>query len=1199
MNPCRILIVEDEAIVAMDIQDRLAAMGYELAGRAASGEQALTLVEQQHPELVLMDIRLQGAMDGIAAAEEIRRRFHMPVIFLTAYSEDATLARAKLAEPFGYILKPFNDRELKSTIEIALYKHRTEEQIRRMNRLYDVLSQVNQAVVRIPSREELLPTVCRIVVERGAIDLAWVGWLDPATSRIHPVAHFGDRSEILGGADFYADDRPEGQGSPGRAIREGKPFVCNECISGVCLYPPDQAPARFGFQSCASFPLRFQGQVCGALILCVAEPGFFQEREIELLQEVAMDISFALDKIEGDAQRKRLSEQFQQQSTFLRTLLDAMPYPVFYEDAELRFLGCNTAFEQFLGVKRDQLIGKTVYDIWPRDLADIYHRADQELLEDTPSQIQIYEGNIQVAEGVRCDVRVHKATFRNSDGSVGGIIGAMEDVTERKLSEVALRLSEARFSTVFHASPVSIAVARLKDSQLIDVNDAWLNVTGFTREQAIGHTSTELNLLVNPGDRDRLIGILHEQNTVHDHELRLRHKSGSISDMLMSAELIELAGEKCVLSLAQDITRLKRSEEELRESEARFRTLVEGAPEAIFVQSGGRFVYLNPAMVSLLGASKPEELLDKEFMTQLAPEYHESVRDRIRLQCETGMPVSLMEQEYLRLDGSRVPVETTAVSIRFQGSDAHLVFIRDITERKRSKEVLREREEIYRAIVDQAAEGIVLIDCETLRFVEFNDAACHGLGYSREEFAHLTLFDVQGILTRKEVAERVRALMKAGHAHFENQHRRKDGTFRDVLVSNRVISLRGREYLVGIWQDITERKHSEAEQARAEAQLMQAQKMEALGTLAGGIAHDFNNILGIIVGYSEMAQADADDPTRVREDLYEVLKGADRAKDLVQQILAFSRRGEQEKRPVQVGLIVKEVLKMLRASLPSTIEIKQNVASKAAVMADPTQIHQVLMNLCTNGAHAMRGDVGVLQVTLTDVRLGLESIPSHSELQHGPHVKLTVKDTGHGIDPSILDRIFDPFFTTKEHGAGTGLGLSVVHGIVKSHGGTIVVESLPGEGTTFHVFFPAIEATAELPAVAAVPLPRGRERILVVDDEPALVKATKQMLERLGYQVEFRTNGVDALEAIRHQSKEKPFDLVITDMTMPHLTGADLAKELFKLQPHLAILLCTGFSEKMDAEKAKSLGIQGFLMKPVVLKELAVMVRKVLDERRE
>ena len=316
MNPCHILVVEDEAVVAMDIEDRLTSMGYRLGGVATSGEQALALAEAKHPDLVLMDIRLQGAMDGIVAAEEMRRRFHVPVIFLTAYSEEATLERAKLAEPYGYVLKPFDDRELKSAIEIALYKHRAEEEIRRLNRLYDVLSQVNQSVVRIETREELLANVC-LWQWSGAIDLASIGWLDDDTSRINPVAYFGKQSQILIETDFFADDRPEGQGTPGKAIREGEPFVCNECSQDVCLYPVAKQPALYGFQSCGSFPLLFQGQVCGALNLCIVEPGFFREREIGLLTEVAMDISFALNKIEGNARREQAEAGILRQNAVL------------------------------------------------------------------------------------------------------------------------------------------------------------------------------------------------------------------------------------------------------------------------------------------------------------------------------------------------------------------------------------------------------------------------------------------------------------------------------------------------------------------------------------------------------------------------------------------------------------------------------------------------------------------------------------------------------------------------------------------------------------------------------------------------------------------------------------------------------------------------------------------------------------------
>ncbi|OPY67492.1 MAG: Blue-light-activated protein [Syntrophorhabdaceae bacterium PtaU1.Bin034] len=482
MSPNRILIVEDEGIVAIDIESRLAAMGYVAVGHAGNGDEALELTARLRPDLVLMDIRLQGNMDGIEAADEIRRRFHVPVIFLTAYSERATVERAKLAEPFGFILKPFQDRELQSAIEIAIYKHKAEKEIRRMNRLYDVLSQVNQTVVRIRSREELLPTICRLMVERGSVDLAWIGWLDPHTGRISPAAHFGNLGEMLRDTDFSTDDGPEGQGNPAKVVREGEPFVCNECGINGCPYPPAKTPGRFGFQSCSSFPLRFQGVVCGALSLCVAEPGFFREKEMTLLKEVALDISFALDKIESDNQSERLNEELQRRSRFLQTLMDAMPYPVFYKDAQLRYLGCNTAFEKFIGITRDNLMGKTVFEMWPPDLADVHDRADRDMLANTDSKTQIYEGIMQAGNGIRYDMVFHKALFESVDGAMGGgIIGAMVDITERKRTEESLRLNESRLEALLKLN--QMAGASLHD------------ITEFALEEGIRLTGSTIGYL--------------------------------------------------------------------------------------------------------------------------------------------------------------------------------------------------------------------------------------------------------------------------------------------------------------------------------------------------------------------------------------------------------------------------------------------------------------------------------------------------------------------------------------------------------------------------------------------------------------------------------------------------------------------------------------------------------------------------------
>ncbi len=397
--------------------------------------------------------------------------------------------------------------------------------------------------------------------------------------------------------------------------------------------------------------------------------------------------------------------------------------------------------------------------------------------------------------------------------------------------------------------------------------------------------------------------------------------------------------------------------------------------------------------------------------------------------------------------------------------------------------------------------------------------------------------------------------------------------------------------------EMAERKRAEVERIHAEAELRQAQKMKALGTLAGGIAHDFNNILGIIVGYTEMARWHAGDSNAVQSELQEVLKATNRAKELVKQILAFSRQGDQGRTPVEIGLVVKEVSKMLRASLPSTIDIKTDVDSRAAVLADASQLHQVLMNLCTNAAQAMSDGGGVLEVSLTDVMLEPESVRSSQGLTPGPHVKLTVKDTGHGIPPTVMDRIFEPFFSTREVGAGTGLGLAVVDGIVKSHSGAIEVVSCPGGGTTFQVFLPAIESIAETQVLETAALPRGCERILIVDDEPALALVVKQILQRLGYEADYRTDPVEALEFFRLSLMEKPFEAVVTDMTMPHCTGMELSRELLRLQPSLPIVLCSGFSDKVDAEKARTLGIRWFLSKPVVASELAGAIRKVLDGR--
>ena len=384
--------------------------------------------------------------------------------------------------------------------------------------------------------------------------------------------------------------------------------------------------------------------------------------------------------------------------------------------------------------------------------------------------------------------------------------------------------------------------------------------------------------------------------------------------------------------------------------------------------------------------------------------------------------------------------------------------------------------------------------------------------------------------------------------------------------------------------------------AKYERQLQQVLKIQAIGTLAGGIAHDFNNILFPIVGYTELTMDEVSEDSLAHKNLEEILKAANRAKDLVKQILTFSRQSDQERKPTKVQNIVEEALKLLRASIPASIEIVHKIQDDCApVMGDATQIHQVIMNLCTNAYQAMQDKGGKLEVILNEVDVGYEETIDRIGMQPGKHLQLLVKDEGCGMDAAVMDRIFEPYYTTKEQGKGTGLGLSVIHGIVKNHRGDITVKSTPGKGTIFQVYLPLIEDLdmgADLESTDGAT--QGEERILLVDDEEQIVAMERQMLENLGYRVTARTDSQEALKVFAEQPHN--FDLVITDMTMPHMSGDQLAQKMLDIEPNIPVILCTGFNEVITEDKALAIGIQKFVMKPIVKNDLATTIRTVLDQ---
>ena len=509
---------------------------------------------------------------------------------------------------------------------------------------------------------------------------------------------------------------------------------------------------------------------------------------------------------------------------------------------------------------------------------------------------------------------------------------------------------------------------------------------------------------------------------------------------------------------------------------------------------------------------------------------------------------------------------------------------------ERAGEKIKSSERKYRNLFDTSRDGIAFLSIEG--YIEnANKAFCEMVGYTMNELRFLSYREYTPeahISYYEEIIEN--QMMPRGYSdEFRNEILNKNGILTPVVVRLWLVrDDKGRPLrMLKILRDITR-------QNQLEAQLRQSQKMESIGTLAGGIAHDFNNILGVIMGYAQLAQLNIADQAAARQNLDNVMVACNRAKDLVSHILAFSRQTESARKPVKINRIITEALKLLRASLPSTIEITQDIEKEnTLVNTDPTEIHQIIMNFCTNALHAMERKGGVLSVTLKPIEIDHLNALNIKDIVPGPYLKLTVSDTGCGIEKAVMERIFDPYFTTKRKDEGTGLGLAVVHGIVKAHDGFINVHSEIDKGTVFEVFFPRVKMEANPAEVRRTGIPKGTERILFVDDEQALVDLEKIMLQRLGYQVVSESSSVAALDMFA--AAPDAFDLVITDMTMPKMTGDELSRNILSIRPNIPIILCTGYSHQISPEKASEIGIRALLHKPIEIRELASAIRKVLS----
>jgi two-component system cell cycle sensor histidine kinase/response regulator CckA len=790
----------------------------------------------------------------------------------------------------------------------------------------------------------------------------------------------------------------------------------------------------------------------------------------ELVKERTVELNHTNDALKREiAEREQAGAALREQLHFLQQLLDSIPTPVFYRDIHGIYLGCNTAFERFVDLSKDHIVGKTVYELFPKELADSCHEVDS-ILSHQPG-VQVYETSMVRADGAKRDVIFNSATYVDADGKVAGIVVAVVDVTQRKSAENALRKSEERYALAVRGTNDGIWDTDLINGEVY-FSPRWKSMLGY-EENEISNELAEWMKMIHPDDcrmvMDARKDYLEGGTPAYEVEYRLRHKDG---------------GYRWVLS--------------------------RGA----------------------------------------------CLRD------PQGKPY------------------------RFSGSHT------DITERKTMEHAIRESEKKYRTLFEESKDVVFIVDAAG-RMIDINPAGTELFGYIKEELLAMSHTRDLGISpTIGEVI--MKTLASSGFVkNFELELQRKDGEKSVVHLSATVMRDDGGKIIgyQGIAHDVTERK-------RLEQQLMQAQKMESIGILAGGVAHDFNNLITAISGYGETIRDSVSANDELLQDSVEqVLKAAERAADLTRSLLAFSRKQVIHPKPVLIDTVIRNASKLIKRIIGEDIVLSTSFSDKKLpAMADTGQIEQVMMNLATNARDAMPHG-GCLDISTTET-----VVPEGAEAQYdvampGRYVRISVTDTGTGIDEKSLDRIFEPFFTTKEAGKGTGLGLAVTYGIIKQHNGSIHVKSEPGKGTAFSIYLPILEndpAGKEKPSAVASSTFCGTETLLIAEDEEMVRTFMKKIFERAGYKVMEAGDGEDAIEKFRENMED--ISLVLSDVIMPRKNGREILDEVRKMKPGIKVIFISGYTANIMHEKGIFEEGLDFIAKPFVKDELLRKVREVLDK---
>ncbi|WP_319586424.1 PAS domain S-box protein [uncultured Desulfobulbus sp.] len=1223
MTTATLLIVEDDGILAANLEHILTDLGYGVLGPVATGEEAITLLRDHPADMVLMDIELAGELNGIETAEIINHSSDVPIVFVTGFSHDPLLEQAKIVAPYGYLIKPVPERELAATVAMSLHRHSLDRQLRESR----VALEESEAQYRHLFENSPMGIFRTTLDGKALLVNAEMARMVGCVSPEEAVREYTDLAR-----QFYVDPKKR--------------------YEFIALLQAHGEVRQFKYQG-----RKKTGEtiwvVMNARLTAIGATGSPGEKQV--IDGFALDIT----------EQKKAEEAVEESEQRHRHYLENTPYGVFAADTQGHYTQVNPSACRITGYAEHELL--TMH------IADLHFQEDWPELQ-SHFQTVLRDGRFQGEVPFRMkngERRWMSLTALNLADT--RVVGFCNDITEQKRTQEAL---ERRIIALVQPldSLKEIAVEELFNLQdLQRIQDDFAQATGvasiithadgtpitapsnfcrlcsgiirtteigrancFRSDALIGQACKEGPTIqrclsgglwdagagITVGGRhiaNWLIGQVRDETQTEEQMRAYARQIGADEETVIEAfhevpamsldrfekiaqALFTLASHLSAsayqnMQQARFITERKRAEQALQESKEQLQSLFRVAPTGIGVVRDRVFVEVNTRVCEMTGYTAEELVGQNARLVYPTQEDFDYVgKEKYRQIREVGSGV--VETRWQRKDGVILDILLASTPLDAAGLAKGSIFTAlDITARKRTEALLRESEARYRELVENANSIILRMDSEG-RISFFNEYAQHFFGYAAKEVLGRS---VAGTIVPEtdSTGKDLRALIAdigqrpELYATNENENIRRDGTRVWVAWSNKPFYNEAGEVteILCVGNDMTERKLAEEEKRHLQAQLLHAQKLEAIGTLAGGIAHDFNNILAAVIGYADMARENVAEGTTLARDLNQILKAGHRAKDLVKQILTFSRQTENEPTTFFPSVIVKEVIKLLRPSLPTTISIEHQIDTQAGpVHIDPTQLHQILMNLCTNAFHAMEERGGQLSLSLKKVSFDANNLPSVA--RPGNYIELSVSDTGTGITQDIRHRIFDPFFTTKGPGKGTGMGLSIIHGIVTSYNGFITLDSMPGQGSVFHVYLPQAEQEVLPEEITAEPELSGNEHILFVDDEEVLAAMAQTMLERLGYRVTVRSNGLEALTTF--QNHPDLYDLVITDQTMPGMTGMDLARRLLLHRPNLPIILCTGYSTLISKEEAKAHGVREFALKPLTKKDMATLIKKVL-----